>query len=723
MGGEVVVRDVEAVPSDATADSGGDEPLFVKVETAEGAIWVLVGRDRNHARELEELAMGFVGPSFADVRRRTSRDDLPNELRTLKWVHTVTVAPATGMEPACQERLVMLAGLLRNRPERRSVIVRTLSQVISDLRVAIGERDRDGAEDLLAELANRRDITRTNVVFLRLQMLNRIGAHDEVLRHPDLNRITGSPRPRDVTQALLESAEAMHLEGLTFDSSLETWATQGVHIRRLLGPVATTIIPPRSAAEARTLLAAELGSNEPDLERVAAVADYLQGADEAIGQLFEQFVTGGTAELEAKQEPRPEADPALGREPPASPNQPAILPELMGLMNRRRFGDALAVLEQAEPQVELAWAAYNVHRELGTDASQRVFVRLAVPLHEQLEHDRDNVELLHALEEISQGRGAVEDPSGWTEWLERARAGATSQELVAMTERGAAAWTATSETAAAIGRHIAQDYELVLRPAYGRALEHHEDVLDTPGGCDLLMEVIEMVVTAGATSQELSALPGWVEALTVADSRQETATRLLQVVRAMMVERPAPVAVNGVADVISSLASHPLHDVDVLDVAEDAAQWLRTFAEVADDGARLALAQALADLGAPRPEADPFWARPTERNVLSRLRGSQIGIYTLMTSVAHRIKKSLGSWLGDGDVQVNSDKVATAPLLALAENADVMFVVTGAAKHPATNAIKQARGNRSTVLIHRKGFTALYEAVKEWAADQASDST
>lgn len=700
---ETVLRTPDTELSDIVAETPSGHPLFVKVDADTGVTWVLVGRDTNHARELAELATAFVGPSFAVIRRRTDRGQLPPLAREL-GDHAVTVQPASQAQSDTEARLLSLARLLRHRPVRRGAVARTLGTVISDLRVAMAERDREGGEQLLAELAQRKDITRTNLAFARIQLLSRVGAHDEVLAFPGLNRITGSVRPRDVTQALLESCAAVYLEGVAYEDR-ESWATQGTHVRRLLGPVAETVIPPRSVAEVRALVAAELALQERDLDRLAPLIEYLRQAGEPVDPLVE--LLGGPRESE------------LTAEPPHEPEAPRdIAASVLALMNRRRFGDALEALQGAAPQVDLAWAAYNIHRELGTDASQRVFVRMAEPLRSELEHEAENVQLLQALEEIGLGHEVVEDPADWYEWLERARAGVSSQNLVALLERGAAGWPATAESAAELADFVRDDVELLLRPAYGRVLERHDDVLDSPAGLALLMEVAEMVVVAGPSSQELASLPGWVETLVATDHREETAQRIVDVLRATMVERPPPVVVNCVADLTGILASHPLSAIDVLQVAEEVAEWMRQYGEVADESARLSLAHALGDLGAPRAGGDPFWFPPSQGNVMARLRGKRIGIYTLMVSVAARIKKVLRPPRGEGDVQVNSDKVATKALVSLAESADMMFVVTGAAKHAATDAIKQARGGRPIVQIHRKGFTALYEAVKDWAEEQ-----
>lgn len=675
---------------------GGEHRIF-KSSAGSEVTWYLAASEGNAVRELEELARAFVGASYATVRRLSTEEAaMPTDL---SMGEVVVVAPMEGRESVVQKRLLTISSLLSSRPARESRVARALRHVLADLRVAMAARDRQGAEDLLSELETRNDITRTNLAFLRIQMLARLGAFEEVLSHPDLTRIAGSRRPRDVTQALLEAVAASFEDSLSSDNR-EDWAAAGTHARRLLGPVAETVIPPRSVAEAKVFLAAELAGAEPELDRVRDAIDYLSQHGEAVQDLLR------------------DVDSATEESPAAISEE--VLPDVLRFMNRRQFGQALLTLQDAEPGVDLAWAAYNIHAELGTDASQRVFQRLAGPIREELARDVAHVPLLDALEELSGGGRLVEDPDSWGEWLARAQAGATEHELVAMAERGAGGWPVDAATASALASFISQDASLTLRPIYGSILERHEDVLTTSAGTELLLEVIELVATVGPTSEEYGVLPGWFEEVVAARNDEATLGRLTDVVEIVMSDHPSPVTVAAVADLIGALAHHPTHRGSVLQLAESAATWMRKYTDVADDAARLALAQALRELGAPREEGDPFWS-PTASSVLERLRGKHLGIYTLMTSVAARIKRTLEDWVGDGDVEVNGDAVATERLTALAQDTDVMFVVTGAAKHPATDAIKAARGNLPLVQIHRKGFTALYEAVRTWAAGVVED--
>ncbi len=147
-----------------------DPPRFLLSEDATRPRWLVVAGSRNESRELEEYARAFVGPSYGRMERVNS---WPQDVARPAGVghDVVIIEPIPDSAAHVERRVLALARLLAERPQRRAGGVRTLSQILSDLRVAMADRDREGAELLLAELESRNDITRSNLVFLRVQML------------------------------------------------------------------------------------------------------------------------------------------------------------------------------------------------------------------------------------------------------------------------------------------------------------------------------------------------------------------------------------------------------------------------------------------------------------------------------------------------------------------------------------------------------------------------
>ena len=70
--------------------------------------------------------------------------------------------------------------------------------------------------------------------------------------------------------------------------------------------------------------------------------------------------------------------------------------------------------------------------------------------------------------------------------------------------------------------------------------------------------------------------------------------------------------------------------------------------------------------------------------------------------------------LGKCTITINSDYVGTSQLTALAINADLMVVITSAAKHAATGCIQDNRKNGPTAFIHSTGVSTFLRGIEEF---------
>lgn len=97
----------------------------------------------------------------------------------------------------------------------------------------------------------------------------------------------------------------------------------------------------------------------------------------------------------------------------------------------------------------------------------------------------------------------------------------------------------------------------------------------------------------------------------------------------------------------------------------------------------------------------------------SQLNGLRIAIYSLSESASRQAKAALEQVAPGVKVECNTDHVGTQKLRALAENAHVFVIVWQAAKHAATNYIRQHRGDRPLTYSKGKGFTSILKAIEE----------
>ena len=162
-----------------------------------------------------------------------------------------------------------------------------------------------------------------------------------------------------------------------------------------------------------------------------------------------------------------------------------------------------------------------------------------------------------------------------------------------------------------------------------------------------------------------------------------------------------------------------LDTLEVLAVHAASSEAARTRALVVAAGAftryrdrvteeQLDLLQSLAsEVGAPDAVVDLVVESAEERddNPYAPLAGLRIGVYTLEQGAAARVRDTIARRCPDARVDVAHDTVCTDSLKALARNANLFVVATGAATHAATDCVAQHYSG-SPVYLEGKGRRA-----------------
>ena len=105
------------------------------------------------------------------------------------------------------------------------------------------------------------------------------------------------------------------------------------------------------------------------------------------------------------------------------------------------------------------------------------------------------------------------------------------------------------------------------------------------------------------------------------------------------------------------------------------------------------------------------------------LNGKSVGLYTLMDSVGNRIRSLLRHFCPGCEVLVNSEKVGGSQLKNLAEGADVFIMVTGCAKHAATEFIEKHRNPQKPLLRPSgRGSSSVLTALAEYLKNASGNS-
>lgn len=118
----------------------------------------------------------------------------------------------------------------------------------------------------------------------------------------------------------------------------------------------------------------------------------------------------------------------------------------------------------------------------------------------------------------------------------------------------------------------------------------------------------------------------------------------------------------------------------------------------------------------PWPEPREEVGASGEFRLAERLGGMTVAIYTLVERAAEQARQALAALTPTTRVELCVDHVASPRLTALARNADLFVMVTWAAKHAATDAIRRERPNDKPLIMPTgKGASSLLEAIDRWA--------
>lgn len=84
-----------------------------------------------------------------------------------------------------------------------------------------------------------------------------------------------------------------------------------------------------------------------------------------------------------------------------------------------------------------------------------------------------------------------------------------------------------------------------------------------------------------------------------------------------------------------------------------------------------------------------------------------------METASRQAKAALEAGVPGVSVDCNADSGGASRLRALAQNSDIFIIVWAAAKHAATDFIREHRGNRTLLYAQGKGFSSLLRALED----------
>lgn len=684
----------------------GRGPSFLPRLWSGRLAWYGLAADEQQRREIQDLLVHWVGPARSDIALRHGALDLTDPFDAALGdlapgrVIRLEVRPhdATASErEIVRDRLEGLVSLLDARPRHPATSSAALPALLDDLDIAAASGNVDRAEALLEEIASRRLLDAPNTTFLAVRVRSLLGHHEHILEEGTLRKLEGLRLPGGTVLALARS----------FYESRLRHADEGGDTDQLLAV----------RQGLATVLRDALRQGPPSAEHAVVVARaVVGGGDGSFGHLLRSSLLDEPhlrPLLDAGGLSRPDKPP--GSEPVA---EKAVGDRLSGLYGQRAYeavidmalrADDVAALDRREISTVVHAAAELEDRRRATQVLDLIDRRLGSPL--QVDWSS---RLTLAAVEILQERVTPPEPdvpSGWKEWFQ---AVSDSVDPDPKVMRDAGDWEALD------ARQLRDAIDSLpsperLTPVVGRLWTAHRPSLDVESRASLarhLLTVIGMSERRGESIRDAAlalvsdALDG---ALTGDDARD-----LVQTARDIILEQMASATFPWVIDVRAELGAElsRSHRDALLSLDQEIVGEARKLADSITRSEWEDLRSLLLQVGLDVPP--DVSARLAERDEPDPFRGLE-GLKILLYSLRQRAARQAAARLqGAGaDVTLSAEHDASPQLTGQVAGADLVIMVTAAAKHAATNAIESA-GPRSLLRVNSAGMTAILKEVEAW---------
>ena len=664
--------------------------------------WFALARSSSELYNLRSELQAFVGTTYARIeggRRRPSKNTPFAE--AIRHMTNGYVLPFKGWDGAVLQGLLRWLEVRAARPDRDIPESRSTGLLLRDFDAALQTQDRERARSVLTFLRSDHRLGAHNLQFLEVKLFAALQEWGPLLRHAQSKGLLRlRRRPSVVTDALLRALYYVHLREASREGDLDT-------LEKVLDDLASTM-------DALWTRRTGLQSREAWLTYGLAVGlvegdyDGTQAAHQAITE------RGGEVALLAH---------LLERlEPVDLPEDPRVA------FAQRDYDRVLELARTMEKGPGRAGLLVLLSRELDTLEVQQMAWEAATGLTDEGVESLSAIER-DALERLEDEMTPVEaQVTGWLDLFEAVQGGALSHaQVLRLAQEGYAEWTLDS---------------LVSEP-------------------DALVEVLLTVPDPQeATLQDI--LTYVVDVLQQDPSYPDPALREVYDLLLLLLldtKYPQPDTFYNVVDLLPGVLGG-LSEEKYTEAIEDIIELLdRTSARI-PPSRLLDFIDLLVDSACPSPGArqacfayadqhrqqnERHWSRshwrflrdiaeeiglgelvppvPSEESgavddPLAFLKGRYVGIYTLTASAGKRTAELLDQRVSDVEVQVSNAKVATQKLRAMAQNADVILMVTSSATHAATNTIMDHLGEKTKLVRPPgKGSSSMLSALEEVAPE------
>jgi len=659
----------------------------------------IAGSDRDGRLLTEEMA-SWLGPPLGELACGVERPgDAVDEKASLLAGSGVLLRTVVTPEwqGESRENVRSLVDMWTLTPERGSDAPRPVGRVLRYFYEAIAARDRNSATDALEEIRAGGLLSATNIRFLRVELLGRLGTPDELRSDPLLTDVALLRRPPAVSDHLARAADALYIPPDAESQGNEVWRSIASAIEEVWPGLVAHPSQVRSVHGARCLALSELLAEHPR----RGVIDSLRStwSDDAL-------VAGVVASLDDAPD-----------QAPAETAVPVGASAVLGHYNDGDFELVLDVAELIKPDRGVATVSMHAALNLG-DA---LAAARAVAIVDRLDEVERATLLSQAVEgvfhaQLVERNQGTEIPEGWIDWLRR-----EWPDRPDLLGDWSSAWGTGALISEEASDLLAEELLDALHddrrgrvrnglPALVRWLV--SDGL-RPSSIPLAVTVLDIMLGSDpGRAERLAALDLLGEVLLVGCSVDEYQT--VVVALREQLARLGPREVDWLASMldiqlISAIPDVALRDQLFADALGVAVSWVERV-----EATELVLLRKLftdVNLSFDIPPTADTDAQAS-REVKSFRR---VGIYSLSESAAQNAARWIRDDWPDVDVRLSHAHSNNSELEGLVSSCDVVLMQTSHAKHAATIAIERSIEPSRLVRVNGRGATSLLRGLLDWA--------
>ena len=663
--------------------------------------WYGIARSDRDGRLLMEEMESWLGPPLCDGPSVVERpEDVVDKRAALLNSNGILLRSrvAAGWQGEARQNVRSLVDVWTLTPERAPYTPRPVGRVLRHFYEAIAARDRGSATDALDEIRAGGLLSATNIRFLRVELLGRLGTPEDLRSDPLLADISLLRRPPAVSDYLARAADALHVPPAAEELGDDTWRSIASAIEEVWPGLLAHPSQIRSVHGARCLALTELLAESPR----RGVIDFLRS-----DWIQDALVAGIVAALESAAEPIPKE--AEG---------PDGISAVLGHYQRGDLELALDAAERVEPDRGVATAVMHAALNLGSAGAA---VR-AVALVDRLPAtDRDAL-LSQAVEsvfyrQLVERNQGTQVPDGWMDWLRGEwpdRPDLLNDWSSAWESDVAAVHEAADTLAGELLDALHDDRRGRVRnglPALVRWLVADDGL--RPPSIPLAVTIFDIMLGSDpGRAERRASLDLLGEILLTGCTTDEYRTAVTAVRDQLSRLGPREVDwLTGILDVqlFSAVPDTRLREELFAEALGIAGSWLGRI----DDTEAIVLGKLFTDAG---HDFDPSLTHHADVQTSRRARTfKRVGIYSLSESAAQNAARWIRDQWPDVDVRLSHAHTNNPELNGLVRSSDVVLMQTSHAKHAATNAIERSVETSRLVRVNGRGATSLFGGLLEWA--------